>query len=369
MLTVKRKSAIVTGGCGFIGTHCLRRLLDEGYRVLCMDNLSRQGAEANLDWIARNHSSPEERFNFVHSDVRRSREVENAFLDHVHLHGAPEIVIHQAGQVMVTESVTAPRADFESNALGTFNVLEAVRTICPEATVLFSSTNKVYGALDDVEVCELPKRYEFANSKYGISSRRPVAPHSPYGCSKAAADQYMQDYARTYGLRTFVFRQSCIYGTRQFGEKGQGWIAWFMIAYALQRELAIYGSGKQLRDILWIDDLLDAYWLAWHSELSSGTFNIGGGPDNTLSIFELLGCLDELAYGSVPPPRTRRCPSRLGDQLVYVSDIADLAQRFDWKPRVPLRKGVEKLWEWVTSNRPEILTVISTSNEIASSAR
>lgn len=360
---MKRKSAIVTGGCGFIGTHCVHRLLDEGYYVLCIDNLSRRGAEANLDWIARRHAGPGGSFDFVLLDIRHFRAMENAFRDHVQRHGMPEIVIHLAGQVTVTQSVVTPRDDFEANALGTLNVLEAVRTICPDAAIIFSSTNKVYGSLDKIEVRELTKRYEFANLKLGISSRQPLDPHSPYGCSKAAADQYVHDYAQTYGLRTFVFRQSCIYGTRQFGQEDQGWISWFMIAYALQRELTIYGSGKQLRDVLWIDDLLDAYWMAWRSGISAETFNIGGGPDHTLSISELLSCLEELAPDTLSAPFLRRCPARPGDQLVYVSDISDLTQRLGWKPKISLHQGIERLWAWVTSNRAEIRRLVLTTDE------
>jgi CDP-paratose 2-epimerase len=360
---MKRKSAIVTGGCGFIGTHCVRRLLDEGYSVLSIDNLSRRGAEANLDWIARHDAGTGRAFDFVVSDIRQFRAVESAFRDHVRCHGTPEIVFHQAAQVTVTKSLVEPMDDFETNALGTLNVLETVRTLCPDATVIFSSTNKVYGSLNEVEVRELANRYEFADPKFGISSRRPVTPQSPYGCSKAAADQYMHDYAQTFGLRTFVFRQSCIYGTRQFGQEDQGWISWFMIAFALQQKLTIYGSGKQLRDVLWIDDLLDAYWLAWRSGIRAGTFNIGGGADNTLSISELLGCLERLAPDTVPS--LQRCSARPGDQLVYVSDILDLTHLLGWKPKKSLRSGIEALWAWVTSNRTEIGRLIMTTNDIA----
>jgi CDP-paratose 2-epimerase len=363
---MQRPSAIVTGGCGFIGIHCVQRLLCDGYRVLCIDNLSRQGAEQNLAWIAQCDRS--DYFDFVLLDIRHFYGLAYLFRDFVQRHGTPEIVIHQAGQVAVTQSIIAPIDDFETNALGTLNVLEAVRTICPKATVIFSSTNKVYGCLDDVETRELAERYEFVNRSLGISTSQPVVPHSPYGCSKAAADQYMHDYARTYGLRTFVFRQSCIYGTRQFGQADQGWISWFMIASALRRELTIYGSGKQLRDVLWIDDLLDAYWTAWRSGISSEIFNIGGGPDNTLSILELIDFLEELAPGAISGACLRRSPPRTGDQLVYVSDISALTQSLGWKPKVARREGIERLWTWVISNRVEIERVLTQENLASKSA-
>jgi CDP-paratose 2-epimerase len=344
----------------------VQRLLGDGYRVLCIDNLSRRGAEQNLDWIAQCDRSAS--FDFALLDIRYFHGLAYLFRDVIRRHGTPEIVIHQAGQVAVTQSIITPIEDFETNALGTLNVLEAVRTICPEATVIFSSTNKVYGCLDNLETRELAERYEFVNRSLGISTSQPVTPCSPYGCSKAAADQYMHDYARTYGLRTFVFRQSCIYGTRQFGQADQGWISWFMIASALRRELTIYGSGKQVRDVLWIDDLLDAYWAAWHSGVSSEIFNIGGGPDNTLSILELIKFLEEVAPGATFGACLRRCPPRTGDQRVYVSDISALTQSLRWRPKVAQRDGMERLWSWVISNRVEIEKLLTLENVASLSA-
>jgi CDP-paratose 2-epimerase len=351
---MKQKSAVVVGGCGFIGTHCVKRLLLEGYRVLCIDNLSRPTAQANLNWMRHCHLWPAEHFVFALTDVRHSQELVNVVREHIKQHGKPEIVMHLAAQVAVTLSVTAPRHDFEVNVLGTFNVLELVRSLCPEAAVIFSSTNKVYGCLKNLEVRELKKRYEFKNLPDGVSSRQPLDFCSPYGCSKGAADQYVRDYARIYGLRTLVFRQSCIYGTRQFGQEDQGWVSWFVIASLLNRKTTIYGTGKQLRDLLWIDDLLDAYWSAWRSGISGEIFNIGGGPKNTLSLLELLDMLKGLAPELLSSSAWEWGRERPGDQPVYVSDISELRKRLNWAPIVSPRKGVETLWAWANNNREEI---------------
>jgi CDP-paratose 2-epimerase len=361
---MKQRSAVVTGGCGFIGIHCVKRLLEEGYSVLCIDNLSRRGAQANLDWITGYPKRLAGSLDFDQTDIRYFQDLESAFRKHVHRHGTPEVVIHEAAQVAVTQSVAQPRIDFETNALGTFNVLEAVRRTCPDATVIFASTNKVYGSLANVEVCELGERYEFGTLKAGISSYHPLDPHTPYGCSKCAADQYMRDYSRIYGLRTLVFRQSCVYGTRQFGQEDQGWVSWFAIAASLHGDINVYGSGKQLRDLLWIDDLLDAYWMAWCSGVPARVFNIGGGPENTLSVVELLHVLKELAPCEISKIRIRRFSVRPGDQLVYVSDISDLTQQLGWRPKISPRRGVERLWNWVKRNRAEIEEVALRAHDV-----
>jgi CDP-paratose 2-epimerase len=345
---VKRKSAVVTGGCGFIGVHCVQRLLEDGYRVLCIDNLSRLGSRSNLAWISAHPLASSLSCDQI--DIRSFNDFERVLREHIHSHGTPEVVIHEAAQVAVTESMDRPRIDFETNAVGTLNVLEALRANCPNAAVIFPSTNKVYGTLENVEISERTDRYEFRTLKTGIPCSYPLNPHTPYACSKAAADCYVHDYSRVYGLRTFVFRQSCVYGTRQFGEENQGWISWLAIATALRKDINIYGNGKQLRDVLWIDDLLDAYWMAWHSGLSGQVFNIGGGPENTLSILELINLLKEVDSKGELECRFRTHPSRPGDQLVYVSDISELAEKLTWKPKVSPRQGVARLWDWIRSN-------------------
>jgi len=353
---MKQKSAAVIGGCGFIGIHCVSRLLKQGYRVLCIDNLSRPTALANLKWVTESQALPSGQFTFSHADVRHAHDLENTLREFSKCHGAPELVIHQAAQVAVTLSVTDPRQDFEVNALGTFNVLEAVRSVCPEATVIFSSTNKVYGCLKNIGVRELDKRYEFRDLPGGVPADQPLDLYSPYGCSKGAGDQYMRDYARIYNLRTLVFRQSCIYGTRQFGQEDQGWVSWFVIASVLNRQTTVYGNGKQLRDLLWVDDLLDAYWTVWQSGVSGEIFNIGGGPENTLSLLEMLDILRELDSDQIPPSYSEWRP---GDQPVYISDISDLRRRFDWRPMVSPPEGLKRLWVWAKDHKAEIEKVIS----------
>jgi len=359
---MKNKSAVVIGGCGFIGTHCVQRLLLEGYRVLCIDNLSRPTAQANLAWMRCSRLWPAEKLSFVLGDVRDSHALESITREFVKQHGAPEVVFHLAAQVAVTLSIMDPRHDFEVNGLGSVNVLEAVRSICPEAALIFSSTNKVYGCLKDLEVREFDTRYGFKSLPEGVPSSQPLDFCSPYGCSKGTADQYVRDYSRIYGLRTIVFRQSCIYGTRQFGQEDQGWVSWFVIASLLNRKMTLYGTGKQLRDLLWIDDLVEAYWRAWQRGLSGEIFNIGGGPENTLSLLELLDMLNQLAPDQMLSRSVERGQERHGDQRVYVSDISELRRTLQWSPTIPPRQGVEMLWRWANNHRNEIAAILSASS-------
>ena len=334
--------------------------------MLCIDNLSRPAARENLKWILESRPEFMESFTFAYVDVRHQHELETALKQHVNINGRPELMIHEAAQVAVTHSVSMPRADFEINALGTFNVLEAVRSICPETTLIFASTNKVYGCLKDVQTRETPTRYEFQTFRKGVSVSQPLDCHSPYGCSKGAADQYVRDYARIYNLRTIVFRQSCIYGLRQFGQEDQGWVSWFVIAAVLRNKTTIYGTGKQLRDLLWVDDLVEAYWKAWRGRVRGGeVFNIGGGPENTLSLLELVSILKELEPSFAMPQMAEWRP---GDQQVFVSDIAQLQEFLNWNPTVPPYEGVMKLWHWVKSNKAEIEAMIGVPNHAAVSA-
>lgn len=352
---MKKKSAVVIGGCGFIGAHCVVRLMQEGFQVMCVDNLSRLTAQANLAWLRTVASNTPGTLDFAYADIRHADELDAVFEGLARSGRRPEVVFHQAAQVAVTLSVTAPRHDFENNALGTFNVLEAVRSSCPEAHLVFSSTNKVYGCLKHLETREEEKRYAFRHLA-GVGTDQPLDFYSPYGCSKGAADQYVRDYARIYGLQTLVFRQSCIYGSRQFGHEDQGWVAWFVIAALLGIPSTIYGTGKQVRDLLWIDDLLDAYWGAWQAGISGEIFNIGGGPDNTLSLLELLDILKELNPNLQAAAHAQWRP---GDQPIYVSDIQDLNTRIGWAPKVRPLEGVRRLWDWVKDNQAEIEAYIS----------
>jgi CDP-paratose 2-epimerase len=261
------------------------------------------------------------------------------------------VIYHLAGQVAVTSSVKDPRPDYEVNALGTFNLLEAARLSGRNPAVVFSSTNKVYGGMEDVPVVERATRYGYRDLPYGVPESQPLDFHSPYGCSKGAADQYVRDYARIYGLPTVVFRMSCIYGPRQFGNEDQGWLAHFMIAALIGNPITIYGDGKQVRDVLFVDDLVRAFRLAVEKiDVAAGeVFNIGGGPDNTLAVWhefrELLADLRGVKT------RVRRREWRPGDQPCYVSDIRKAHRLLGWQPQVDKEMGVRRLWEWVSGHK------------------
>ena len=273
---------LISGAAGFIGSHAAVKFLREGATVVAFDNLSRPGSVENLAWVKNNA----QRLHFYHIDVRNTEDVMSMFAEH----DDADAVLHLAAQVAVTTSVAHPRHDFGVNALGTFNVLEAARQFCPGAAFLYSSTNKVYGTLDEAEVVERNGRYAYASRPDGIEESCHLDLHSPYGCSKGAADQYVHDYYRIYGLKSVVFRQSCIYGTRQFGVEDQGWIAWFTIATLTGQPITIYGDGKQVRDVLWVDDLVALYGRAIERiDVAAGQiYNVGGGPENTLSLLELV---------------------------------------------------------------------------------
>jgi len=332
---------IITGGAGFIGCNTAERFLRLGHEVIIFDSLSRPGAESNLHWLAEQGE-----FVFIRSDVRDAEAFQKLFREQHDV----DVVLHLAGQVAVTLSVQDPKLDFEVNAWGTFNLLEAIRQAKLDPVFIFSSTNKVYGELDGL-VVEEARRYKYADARSGISEDQPLDFHSPYGCSKGTADQYVHDYARIYGLRTVVFRQSCIYGPRQLGLEDQGWVAWFIIAAVLGRPITIFGNGKQVRDLLFIDDLVDAYCAAIDRiEVAQGqAYNIGGGPSNTLSVWNEFGELLESLIG-------RRIPVsfedfRPGDQLVYVSDISKSKRDLNWQPQVELQQGIRRLFDWVSENR------------------
>jgi len=327
---------LITGGCGFIGCNAAQRFAQLGHRVTVLDDLSRPGSSRNLKWLRE-----EVLFDFVRGDVCDAQSVATMLKQ-----GAFDLVVHLAGQVAVTTSVVEPRRDFEINALGTFNVLEAVRQHSPRTIVLNASTNKVYGKLPALDLREDPTRYVIPDLPHGVSEAQPIDFHSPYGCSKGAADQYVIDYARIYGLRTVNFRQSCIYGFRQFGMEDQGWVAWFIIAHAMNRPVTIYGTGKQVRDILFIDDLIDCYIAAIDriNVVAGMTFNIGGGPANTISLLELLTMLSKISNSKVVHSFEQWRP---GDQPVYISDIRKSHDLLGWQPKVGVNQGIELLHNWV----------------------
>jgi CDP-paratose 2-epimerase len=332
---------LVTGGAGFIGCNAVHRWLAAGHTVVVLDDLSRRGADANLAWLKRQPGQ----LVFEKVDIRDALALDAS----VGRHRDAAVILHLAAQVAVTTSVTNPRHDFEVNALGTFNLLESVRRHAAEAVLLYASTNKVYGGLEEEGVEEHAGRYRFRRLA-GIPETAPLDFHSPYGCSKGAADQYVRDYARIYGLRTVCFRQSCIYGYRQFGVEDQGWVAWFAIAAVTGQPLTIYGDGKQVRDLLFIDDLCDAYDAAVTraDTLKGAVFNLGGGPEHTLSLLELVGMLEQLTGRPLKP---RFAPWRPGDQPVFVADIQKASTALGWRPQVDVRTGVSRLHAWVEENR------------------
>jgi CDP-paratose 2-epimerase len=332
---------LVTGGAGFIGVNAASHFASRGWDVTVVDNLSRRGTDQNLSWLMQQHPA----IRFERLDIRDATAMEGVLHDQ-----QPQMVLHLAGQVAVTTSYQNPREDFEINALGTFNILEAVRHKAPDAFVLFSSTNKVYGGLESVPVVQGPNGWQFRDLKGGIPESQPLDFHSPYGCSKGVADQYTIDYARIYGLQTCNFRQSCIYGTRQFGIEDQGWVAWFSIAALLGKPITLYGDGWQTRDVLDVRDLVQAYEVAWErrQSIAGQAFNIGGGPDNTLCLRDLLRFLEEELSVSLQPAIAAPRP---GDQPVFVCDLSRAADKLGWRPQIDVESGVRHLIRWVRDNR------------------
>jgi len=336
------RNYFITGGAGFIGSNYVHRLIQRGDQVTIYDNLSRAGAPRNIAWLEETFGK--EAFKLIVGDLRNADLLAESAKE-------AEVIVHLAGQVAVTTSVTNPRADFEANALGTFNALEAARLSEKDPIFIYSSTNKVYGGMDDVEIIEEATRWRYKDLVEGCPETQPLDFHSPYGCSKGTGDQYVRDYARIYGLRSVVFRQSAIYGTRQFGVEDQGWMAWFVIAAVTGRPITIYGDGKQLRDMLWVEDLTEAYDLAIEKiDLVKGrVFNMGGGAQNTISVWtefapkleKLLGEKIEYARGDWRP----------GDQRVFYADIRKAEKELGWKPRTNLEEGIEMLFDWVTANK------------------
>jgi CDP-paratose 2-epimerase len=264
-----------------------------------------------------------------------------------------DVVVHLAAQVAVTTSIVDPRHDMETNVIGTFNVLEAVRMAPNKPFLIFSSTNKVYGCLERLPVRQAATRYEFKDAKlrkFGVSEETPLDFHSPYGCSKGAADQYVVDYSRIYGLDTVVFRQSCIYGRYQFGVEDQGWVAWFAIATMLGKKLTIYGNGKQVRDLLFVDDLAALYEkaIAKRKVVRGKAYNVGGGPRNTLSIVELLGMLGKRQGKKV---QFSKAKIRAGDQPIFIADVRALKRDLGWAPATPVVDGFDKMYTWLDEHR------------------
>jgi CDP-paratose 2-epimerase len=334
----RKKAVLVTGGAGFIGINVADRLLTEGKRVIIYDNLSRKGVENNLKWLQSKHPQVE----VVIADVKDTYNVKKAVAEAEH-------VFHFAAQVAVTSSLVLPEHDFEVNVGGTIHVLEAIRQSAHKPSLIFTSTNKVYGDLSDVELrCDATQYFPAEPSYFrnGINENHPLNFHSPYGCSKGAADQYILDYARSYGLHTIVFRMSCIYGPHQFGTEDQGWVAHFINQSLKNQKIILYGDGKQVRDILYVDDLVEAFMLAkQHIEKLAGeAFNIGGGPGNALSLVELLDYMGKLDHLNI---QLTYDAWRIGDQKYYVSDIRKFNRKTGWLPKVSYAEGINNLYNWL----------------------
>jgi CDP-paratose 2-epimerase len=333
---------LITGGAGFIGSNYASRCIARGEKIIIFDNLSRAGSKRNLAWLEETYGKG--KFELIVGDVRDGTAIQTAAQN-------ANRILHLAAQVAVTTSVTDPRNDFEVNAQGTFNTLEAARLSGNKPGFLYASTNKVYGGMENVRVVENETRYDYADLPEGASEEQLLDFHSPYGCSKGCGDQYVRDYARIYELPTVVFRQSCIYGTRQFGVEDQGWVAWFVIAALTGRPISIYGDGKQVRDILFVEDLCDAYDAAFQRlpQVGGQVFNIGGGRKNTISIWmEFKPILEKLLGKKI---ETTQSDWRPGDQPVFISDIRKANNLLIWTPKVGAEEGISRLFTWVKENK------------------
>ena len=348
---------LITGGAGFIGTNLANRLLSQGAPVLVLDDISRPGVERNLEWLRTRHPG---RLQVEIGDVRDAAAVRRAL-------ERADRIFHFAAQVAVTTSLADPLRDFEINARGTLNVLEAARARQRPPPVLFTSTNKVYGALPDVELERRGRRYVPADpglAAAGIDERWALDFHSPYGCSKGAADQYVLDYARCFGVPAVVFRMSCIYGPHQCGTEDQGWVAHFLMRAREGETLTLYGDGCQVRDILFVEDLVDALLLAMRGadRLAGQAFNIGGGPANSVSLLELL---DIMAGRLGLAVRTEHADWRSGDQRYYVTNSAKFSAATGWSPAISALDGVSRLHDWLASTRPAAAAGASVTSRAA----
>ncbi|MBI3543525.1 MAG: SDR family NAD(P)-dependent oxidoreductase [Deltaproteobacteria bacterium] len=336
------KAALITGGAGFIGTNLADRLAGEGRTVYLYDNLSRPGVVRNLYWLQQQHG---ERIRFIYGDVRNANLLREAVQE-------VDSVFHLAAQVAVTTSLVTPVVDFEVNARGTLNVLEAVRAARKPPRLIYTSTNKVLGGLEHVRLRESETRYEPEDPELcarGIGESQGLDFCSPYGCSKGAADQYVLDYARVYGIPACVFRMSCIYGPHQCGNEDQGWVAHFLLSALSGREITFYGDGKQVRDALYVDDLIEAFSIAERDigRLTARAFNIGGSPANTTSLLELVQLIGEL-HGQ--GPLVRKEDWRPSDQRYFVSDTRPFEVATGWRPSTGVAEGVRKLYHWLRDN-------------------
>lgn len=332
---------LVIGGCGFLGSNLASYGIKGGYDITVFDNLSRFGASNNLEWLKTLGD-----FKFVHGDTRNRNDVDNIIKE-----GHFDAIFHLAGQVAMTTSITDPYKDFQTNTMGTLHVLDAIRRYSPNTAMIFSSTNKVYGDLEQYMYSENETRYLCEQFPNGFDESIPLDFRSPYGCSKGAADQYMLDYHRIFGVKTIVFRHSSMYGGRQFATYDQGWVGWFC-EKAIEKKynpdcepFTISGNGKQVRDILHAEDMINLYYTALNNvdKIAGNVFNIGGGMEQSLSLLELFMMLEDilgirLEYTKLPP--------RISDQKIFVADIQKIKREIGWEPKVTARTGIEKMVQW-----------------------
>ncbi|OGZ96433.1 MAG: CDP-paratose 2-epimerase [Candidatus Sungbacteria bacterium RIFCSPLOWO2_02_FULL_54_10] len=344
----RKRHILITGGAGFIGTNSADHFLSRGWTVTVLDNFSRSGSRDNLAWLSKKWGKE---LTSVRADVSRDvsaleREVRRA-----------DAVLHLAGQVAVTTSVADPQRDFRENALGTLNVLEAIRQSPSQPPIMYASTNKVYGEMTALGTRRTRDGWRYRAGVAGVSERQSVDFHSPYGCSKGAADQYVHDYARIYGLKTVVFRQSCIFGPHQFGMEEQGWVAWFAIAALFGRPITVYGDGYQTRDVLDVSDVCRLYETAFLKieKVKGRIYNIGGGPSRAVSVRGVLALLAKELGRPVPHAFGDWRP---GDQKVYISDIRAIARDLGWRPAVSVAKGMRRLVAWIREEEPRVRRVL-----------
>jgi len=333
---------LITGGCGFLGSNLAFEVLSRNEELYIFDNLYRESSYNNLEWLKRKG-----KFKFIHADIRNLNDVENAIKSI-----KPDVIFHLAGQVAMTTSLENPRMDFEVNTLGSLNILESVRKYSPDSIIIYSSTNKVYGDLNYLKYQEKETRYVAIDYPNGFDENLKLDFHSPYGCSKGAADQYMLDYARIFGLKTVVFRHSSMYGGRQFATYDQGWIGWFcqkaieVKRGILKEPFTISGNGKQARDILYIKDVVDLYFkiIEKVEEVKGQAFNIGGGTKNSLSLIELFDILEKELDVKL---NYKKLPWRISDQKIFVTDFLKAKEKIGWKPKINKLNGIKKIIEWI----------------------
>ncbi len=334
---------LITGGAGLVGSHAAEYFAKKKWSVVILDNLARSKIFGYDRWsVEYNWKYLEQYRNIkrIKGDVRNSKDV-NVALDK-----GVDVVIHAAGQPGVPSSIRIPIEDFSINAFGTLNVLECTRKKSPKAIVVYCSTNKVYGEnIDAIPLQEIKTRYIYKDIK-GVTEDMltDLTGHTPYGVSKLTGDLYTQEYAHLYGMKTAVFRMSCIYGSRQFGFEDQGWVAWFIIATLKNKPITIFGDGKQVRDLLYVEDLIRGYEAFINSNLRSGLFNIGGGSENTISLLEFIDEIENL-LGKRPKINFSRW--RISDQKVYISDISRIRKTLGWQPRISVKEGIRRLSDWL----------------------